>query len=367
MGTLRSPRGENAADGLFQQPVRVGVAGVGYLGTHHARIYSEIAGALLVGVHDIDPQRAAEVAQRHGAAAFRDLDALLREVDAVSIVVPTPAHYAVARACLAAGRDLLLEKPMAASLAEADDLVRLAEDRGAILQIGHVERFNGAVQALRDRLADPRFMEVHRLGNFAERGTDTSVVLDLMIHDIDLLLSLVCSPVRDLRAVGVPVISDEVDIANARLEFENGAVANVTASRVSSERVRKLRIFQADTYLSLDFQSQELRIARKIPDPSGGRPRIVSEKAEILKSEPLREELQAFLGSVRHRHPPAVSGKEGREALSIAFRVQEQVARYARDARRAGGEQSGRAGGEQSGRAGGEQSGRAGGEQSDGR
>lgn len=302
--------------------IPVGVIGVGYLGRHHARLYAELSGARLVGVVDVDAARAREVAAATGSRAFTDYRELLPQVQAVSVVVPTSAHHDVTVACLKAGLDVLLEKPITVTLEEADRLIALADAAKRIIQIGHLERFNGAVRALVTRLAAPRFIESHRLGPFVGRGTDVHVILDLMIHDLDIILSLVRSPITEIRAVGVPVLTPNIDIANARLEFADGCVANITASRVSKDPMRKLRIFQPDAYFSLDYQKQEVVMARRVAaPPAPGLPPIEVQKLEIEKEEPLKTQLAAFLECVRTRQAPLVSGREGREALRVALDV----------------------------------------------
>ncbi len=304
------------------KPLRVAVVGVGYLGQHHARVYAEMDGVELVGVADTDPARAAEIAGRFGVPAFGDYRELKKEVDAVNIVSPTVTHHEIARYFLEASIDVLLEKPMTTTIDEAEELIGIGEARERILQVGHIERFNGAVRELARLVKDPGFIEAHRLGTFVGRATDVDVVLDLMIHDIDIILSLVHSPVKDVRASGVPVITPNVDIANARLEFENGCVANVTASRVSTTPQRKTRFFQPDTYISLDFQEQKVDCYRRVGDPrdylKGQPPRIVQEKVTISREEPLKVELESFVHAVRHRQRPLVSGEEGLKALRVA-------------------------------------------------
>ena len=302
--------------------IRVGVIGVGYLGRHHARLYAELSGATLVGVADVDGGRAAEVASASGAKAFTDYRELLPLVDAVSVVVPTSLHHRVALDCLNAGLDVLLEKPMTVTLAEADEIIARADAKGRLIQIGHVERFNGAVRAMATQLSTPRFIESHRLGPFVGRGTDVHVILDLMIHDLDIILSLVRSPITEIRAVGVPVLTSNIDIANTRLEFAGGCVANVTASRVSKDALRKLRIFQPDAYFSLDYQKQEVVMARRTGAAGeSGLPAIDIRTLEIEKEEPLKAQLAAFVESVATRRAPLVSGREGREALRVALDV----------------------------------------------
>lgn len=308
-----------------EKPIKVAVIGVGHVGEHHARLYQELPGAELVAVCDTDAARAAAVAARQGSEATTDFRGLLGKVEAVSVAVPTVHHHAVARAFLEAGADVLVEKPIAESLEEAEALVATARRMGRILQVGHVERFNGGVRALHSLVRGPGFIECHRLGPFAGRGTDVDVVRDLMIHDIDIILSLVRSPVVQVQAVGVPVISDRVDIANARLQFASGCIANVTASRVSVERLRKLRIFQRETYLALDYATQEVTCYRRLLPPSDAPatelPRIVREEVAVDKAEPLRLELESFLAAVRTRTRPVVSGEEALEALRVAAQI----------------------------------------------
>ncbi len=311
------------------RPVRVGVVGVGYVGQHHARIYSELPGVELIGLVDIDEARLQELGARHGIKLCRDYRELLGETDAVSVAVPTLLHYPIAKEFLECGVDVLVEKPIARSLAQADELVEIARADDRIFQVGHIERFNGAVKALEDIVRSPGFIECHRLGPFAHRNTDVDVVLDLMIHDIDIILTLIKSPVIAVTAVGVPVISDQVDIANARLQFESGCVANLTASRVSVERVRRIRIFQRDTFISLDYSQQEIAIYHRLPAEAGSAagvdPRIVKEDIFIDKAEPLRVELESFIECVRSRKRPLVSGEEGRDALRVASQIVERL------------------------------------------
>jgi predicted dehydrogenase len=311
------------------RPVRVGVVGVGYVGQHHARIYSELSGVELVGIVDIDESRLKELGARHPVRLCRDYHDLLGGVDAVSVAVPTRLHYPIARKFLECGIDVLVEKPIAQSLTQADELVEIAKADERIFQVGHIERFNGAVKALKAIVKSPGFIECHRLGPFAARNTDVDVVLDLMIHDIDIILNLINSRVTAVSAVGVPVISDQVDIANARLQFESGCVANLTASRVSVERVRRIRIFQRDTFISLDYAEQEIAVYHRIPGEGdaapGTTPKIVKEDIFIDKAEPLRVELESFIECVRSRKRPLVSGEEGRDALKVASQIVERL------------------------------------------
>jgi len=305
--------------------VRAGVIGVGALGRHHARVWADTPGARLVGVFDAEPARAAEVASQHGCRPFGDAPGLLAEVDAVSVAVPTVDHHAVARLCLELGKDVLLEKPMTTTLAEADDLMALAAARGAVLQVGHIERFNPATEALLSAGKGARFVEVHRLGSFSPRSLDVDVVLDLMIHDLDIVLSLDGSEPVQIEAVGVPVLTPRVDIANARLRFTSGLIANLTASRVSLEKVRKFRVFAPRTYVSADFTAREAQVYRLEADEAG-KPRIASVRKGGADREPLRLQIEAFARAVRDRSRPVVPGEDGRRALALAHAILERIA-----------------------------------------
>jgi len=307
------------------EPLRLGVVGVGALGRHHARVIAALPNARLVAVHDTDGERAAAVAAEFGCRAAPDLPSLLGEVEAVSVAVPTVDHHSVAVRALEAGRDVLVEKPMAATLAEADDLVERAARGGRVLQVGHIERFNPATDVLLEAGRSPRFVEVHRLGSFSARSLDVDVVLDLMIHDLDIVLALDGSEPVQIEAVGVPVLTPRVDIANARLRFASGLIANLTASRVSVEKVRKFRVFAPRTYVSVDFTAREAQIFRLEPDPSG-RPRIASERRGAPDEEPLRRQLLSFVEASRNGSTPVVSGSEGRRALALAHAVLARMA-----------------------------------------
>jgi predicted dehydrogenase len=296
------------------------VVGVGALGRHHARVWAGVPGARLVGVVDADPARAAAVAAEHGGRAFERLDELLGEVDAVSVAVPTVDHHRVAREAIEAGRAVLLEKPMTATLGEADDLLALSRERGVALQVGHIERFNPATAALLSAGRGARFVEVHRLGSFSARSLDVDVVLDLMIHDLDIVLALDGSEPVQIEAVGVPVLTPRVDIANARLRFASGLIANLTASRVSLEKVRKFRVFAPRTYVSADFTAREAQVFWLEADEAG-RPRIASERRGAPDLEPLRLQIEAFARAVREGSTPLVPGPEGRRALALAHAV----------------------------------------------
>jgi predicted dehydrogenase len=260
------------------------------------------------------------VARRHGGKVLAGLAEVIAEADAVSVAVPTADHHRVARVLLDAGKDVLLEKPMTATVEEADELIRLAKERGAVLQIGHIERFNPAVDVLLAEARSPRFIEVHRLGSFSPRSLDVDVVLDLMIHDLDIVSCLDGTEAIQVDAVGVPVLTAKVDIANARLRFASGLIANLTASRVSTEKVRKFRVFSPRTYISVDFAAREAQVSR-LKEGAGGRPEIVVERTGAPDVEPLRRQIEAFLGAVRSRGNPVVSGSEGRRALALAHRI----------------------------------------------
>ena len=304
-----------------EKTLRVAVIGVGHLGQHHARIYTELPGVELVAVVDVAEARRREVSGRLRVPAAADYRTLLGKVDAVSVAVPTLLHAEIARAFLGAGSDVLVEKPITRTVSEADELVAMAAAGGRILQVGHSERYNAGVQALARQVQDPGFIEVHRMGPFPGRGTDVDVVLDLMIHDIDIVLTLVKAPVTAVTAVGVPVVSDQVDIANARIEFASGCVANLTASRVSGERLRKIRVFQRDTYFVLDYASQELHLFRPTLTEGAEGSRLSRVDIAVSRVEPLRQELEDFVSSVRTRRPPMVSGEAGREAVAVAVQI----------------------------------------------
>jgi predicted dehydrogenase len=303
--------------------IRVAVVGCGEFGRNHARVYGEIERVELAGVFDLDFDRAHKIAQEFRTRAFSNLGELRGAVDAASVAVPTVSHAEVGSELMRMGIDVLVEKPMALNVAEADHLMDTAKRHGRILQVGHVERFNPAVRAVEPVVNRPLFFEVHRLGVFTPRSLDVDVIYDLMIHDLDILLALVNEPVEELRAVGIPVLTDKVDIAHARLEFAGGAVANVTASRVSTERVRKMRFFQQHEYISLDYARRDaLRVGVRRPGPQ---PEFGFEKLPAPDVEPLRAELEAFAEAVRTRVAPKTDGKAGRAALELASRVMESI------------------------------------------
>ncbi len=300
--------------------LRVAVIGVGHLGRHHARILASLPGATLVGVVDVNPTRAHEVAAQHGTRAFTDPRDVLDLVDAVSIAVPTESHLQVARPFLERGIAALVEKPITRSVSEADALLAAARATGAVLGAGHTERYNPAVQAALLLVTTPKFVEVHRLGVFSERSLDVDVVFDLMIHDLDVVSALVRSPVASVEAVGVPVLTPRVDIANARLRFESGCIANITASRISRDRVRKIRFFQPDAYISIDYASKEVeayRLARR----DGQRPAIEGGKLRVPQDEPLALELADFIAAARDKRAPMVTGEDGRRAVILAEQI----------------------------------------------
>jgi predicted dehydrogenase len=311
----------------LSESVPVAVVGAGEHGRNHARAFKHVVGAELVGVYDLRPERSQGVARELSVRAFGNLEEVLDAVRAVSVVIPTIEHAAVARQAFARGVDVLLEKPITRTLAEADELIACATAQGRILQVGHLERFNPGVVAAKEVTRQPLFFEIHRLGVFSARSLDVDVVFDLMIHDLDLVLWMVDAPVRDVRAVGLPVLSDKVDIANARVEFENGAVANFTASRVSTEKVRKFRYFQPFEYVSIDFSRRDALMLKV--DHDGPTPRITFHKLETKPADPLRAELEAFVGSVQTRRPPLVGGPEGRKALALAHRVMNCIEEHA--------------------------------------
>ena len=309
-------------------PIRAGVIGVGHLGQHHARLYTSLPGSQLIGVVDQSIERAQVVAARHGARVFRTADELLPHVDVVSIAVPTSGHYAVAQACLDAGKHVLVEKPIAITLEEAQELVQLAKQRGCCLQVGHSERFNPIMAMMRPFIGQPVFIECHRLSSFSERGIDVDVVLDLMIHDLDLVLSLNPGPVEEVRAAGVAVLSSSIDIANARIQFQSGCVANLTSSRVSTNKMRRLRLFQRDNYLSIDFQTRQGMICRRNAK-AGERPAVEVEQFQGGDEEPLKLQLESFLHAAGTGTRPVVSGEDGAAAVDIAHQVLRAIAAFA--------------------------------------
>lgn len=302
--------------------MRAVVIGVGHLGKHHARILASLPGVTLAGVVDTNSERAGAIAAERGTSAYTDLDQVPGKIDVAVIAVPTESHAAIAARLIAAGVHTLVEKPVTQTVAEADALIAAAKSAGVVFAVGHSERFNPAVAAARPHIKDPRFIEVHRLGQFPDRSLDIDVVLDLMIHDLDLVLSLVPSEVAGVEAVGVPVLTPRIDIANARVRFANGCIANLTASRISREPVRKIRFFQQDAYVSIDTAAREVEMWRLVPQPAG-LPKIGGGKLEVAGDEALKGELEDFLGAVRDGRAPTVTGEQGRAALALATRIVE--------------------------------------------
>jgi predicted dehydrogenase len=302
--------------------VKVGVIGVGYLGQHHARIYSEIEEAELVAVSDIDRDKAAAFAEKYQCEASSDYREILPKVDALSIVTPTTSHFEIALACLQAGKDMLIEKPITVTVKEADELIDEAKKRDCIIQVGHLERYNPAILAAADFFSEPLFIESERLSPFLGRATDVDVTLDLMIHDIDIMLSLVAKPVKIIRAVGAKVLTDKIDVAKAWLEFENGCIALATVGRLSPEKSRKLKVFQKDSHLVIDYQSSEIK--RYFRTGEG----ISTDIIKPEKKEPLKEELKDFIRCVKERRRPTVSAYEGRHALKVVLEINDMIKQH---------------------------------------
>jgi predicted dehydrogenase len=305
--------------------LRVAVIGVGHLGKHHARILSTLPGAELVAVVDTNRPRAEEIAAANMTQAAFDYRDVIGRVDAVTLAVPTELHHDISLPLLAAGVHVLVEKPMARSIAEAAAMIEAAADAGVVLAVGHTERFNPAIAAARSFLTDPRFIEVHRLGTFPERSLDIDVVFDLMIHDLDVVLSIVNSDVASLEAVGVPVITNRVDIANVRLRFANGCIANLTASRISRDRVRKIRFFQPSSYVSIDYAAQKVE-RWSLETGSGAAPSIQGGEITVVVEEPLKLELADFAEAIALGRAPRVTGEAGRRALALASEIADKMA-----------------------------------------
>ncbi len=297
----------------------MGVVGVGHIGKEHARIYADLPTCDLVGIFDSNADQAQSIAKKYKTKVFTSLEALRDVVDAVTIATPTFAHYEAARVFLSHGKPVLIEKPITDSPEQAWELVRLAKEKNSFIQVGHIERFNPVLAALEQMLSKPRFIEAHRLSPYPNRSTDIGVVLDLMIHDLEVILHLVRSPIQSIDAVGVPVLSKGEDIANVRIRFENGCVANITTSRISPEKMRKIRVFQDDTYLSLDYQNQSGEVYRKIDG------KITRDKVQVQKDEPLKLELSSFVECVHLKQTPKVSGEQGTVALEVAMQITELI------------------------------------------
>ncbi|MBC8313308.1 MAG: Gfo/Idh/MocA family oxidoreductase [Candidatus Cloacimonetes bacterium] len=318
--------------------MKIGVIGVGHLGQHHARVFSELDNAELIGIYDIDHSRATLIAEKNHCKAFETVEELLLKVDAISIAAPTITHFEYCKKCLENNKNVFVEKPICSNLNDAKKLVSLADKKNLKIQVGHIERFNPAIMALSDILISPIFIEANRIAPFTPRGSDVPVVLDLMIHDIDIILSLVKSKVKSINAVGVPILTDDIDIANAKIEFENGALANITASRISLKRERKIRFFQKDMYISLNYQNKDVQVVKKNPEINRIMQKIMSgkqqpnisemyhtQKVEIIEREPLKTELQNFVDAIKNNKRPIVNGQDGYEALRIAFMIMESI------------------------------------------
>ena len=299
--------------------LRVGVVGVGHIGKNHARLYAELPEAQFTAIYDSDQLKAAKIAAEFGIAAAVSLEEFGKLVDAASVATPTNTHFDISRSLLQAGKHLLVEKPIAENTSHASELAEMAADHRLVLQVGHVERFNPVLSALEKRLTNPRFIEAHRLAPYSNRSTDIGVVLDLMIHDLEIILHLVRSPVQSIDAVGVPVLSRSEDIANARIRFENKCVANVTSSRISPEQMRKIRVFQEDAYLSLDYQNQRGEIYRRSAEG------LTRAEVEIEREEPLKRQLASFLECAHTGRAPKVSGFQATAALELAVEITKRI------------------------------------------
>ena len=309
---------------MKMEKVRIGVVGIGHLGQFHLQKYAKLENCEIVGAADVLEERASNAAALHGCQAMTDYRQMIGSVDAVSIAVPTQCHHAVAKAFLKAGVHVLLEKPIAETLAQADELIALADKSRLVFQIGFVERFNPAVVALREVIGRPLFIESHRLHPFFERGTDVDVILDLMVHDLDIILHFVNSPLQDVDAVGTAVLSDKVDIANARLRFQNGCAANITASRISIKTMQKVRFFGLEGYHAVDFAKRDLLSLQRLKGPQG-QIEIVQNHVEIIQKDPLEEEIRSFIDAVVQGTPSVVPGREGRRALDVALRILDEI------------------------------------------
>lgn len=307
------------------QKLRAAVIGVGYLGRFHAQKYAALPGCELVGVADAFLPTAEKVAAELACRATNDFRTLFGQIDVVSIAATTEQHYAIARECLAAGLHVLVEKPITVTVAQADELIALADQHQRVLQVGHLERFNPAWLAARPKMTQPMFIEAHRMAPFKPRGIDVSVILDLMIHDLDLILPLVNSPIKELRASGVPVLTDGVDIANVRIEFANGCVANLTASRTSTAAMRRMRLFQPQGYMSIDFGERTISMSRKADALMEGESPITTERSQEPPGDALMTEIIAFTDSVRQQKPAVVSGRDGRAALAVALDIEKLI------------------------------------------
>ncbi|MDI7258372.1 MAG: Gfo/Idh/MocA family oxidoreductase [Thermodesulfobacteriota bacterium] len=314
--------------------IRVGVVGAGYFGQFHAEKYSKMEGVELVGVVDIDPPRVREIAKRFQTQSFLRHSDLFGKVQAVSIAAPTPFHHSITKDFFVYGIDVLLEKPISSTLEEADELIGLAEQKGLIFQVGHLERFNGALSAAEGMIQNPFFIDSQRLGPFPGRGDEVDVVLDLMVHDIDIVLNLVNSKVKELDAVGLPILTRHFDIANARIEFENGCRANLTASRISEDKIRKTRIFQPGGTVTIDYLSQKASSSERVtPSETQRHPEMVAKEIPVKKVDLLEAEILSFLQSVRDRRGPKVSGRDGKQALKVALQIVQKIEEHLKNKR----------------------------------
>lgn len=306
--------------------MKVAVIGTGHLGQAHARIYASLPQVELVAVCDTNEVAGKAIAEKHNTRFVQDYRELLDVAEAVSVATPTVNHHEITCACLQAGIHVLVEKPIARTLAEADEMIALAASKDLILQVGHIERFNPGFALMREHIKQPYFFEAHRLGIFTPRSLDIDVVMDLMVHELDIIASLVPSEVAKIDAVGIPILTPQIDLANARVEFANGCVANITASRVSGERMRKLRVFQPNEYYSLDYADQQVLMCRLVPPAPGAlRPEIIAQPLAVIQREPLLAEIEAFIFAAQHHTAPIVSGQDGRRALSLAIDVLEKI------------------------------------------
>ena len=323
----------------MKEQINIAVIGVGHLGKHHVEHFHTIRQANLVGVYDIDKNRSERISTLYGIQNFDNIDLLLNEVDAVSIVTPTPEHKSVAIKCIEKQKHVFIEKPITSTVSEADELINLARKQKTLIQVGHIERLNPALLPLKEYDINPRFIEIQRLAPYMERGSDVPVVLDLMIHDIDLVLTFVSSAIKDIKATGISIMTNSVDIANARISFENGSVANLTSSRVAKDRVRKMKLFQQDLYITVDLLMSLTEVYRAVdkdnhniktimsaPLESNGQNRqILYEKPKIIQKDALRMELKNFIGAIKNIEEPIVDGEAGRRALGLAIKIQDKI------------------------------------------
>ena len=324
--------------------MKVGVIGVGHLGQHHARVYNELPNVQLCGIYDSDEVQAKKIADKNNCQIYDNASTLINDVDVVDISSPTTTHYEYAKECLLADKHVFIEKPICSKAKEAKEIVQIAKKKNKKVQVGHIERFNPAVLALSDILVNPLFIEANRIAPFTPRGSDVPVVLDIMIHDIDIILSLINKKVNDIKAVGVPILTNDIDIANAKLEFQNGAIANITASRISLKRERKIRFFQKDMYTSLDYQSKKVNVVKKnkgvesiMDDIMKGKREVdildlfETQQLDIQDKEPLKAELESFINAIKNDKKPIVDANDGYEALKVAFKIMADIEKNRKD------------------------------------